>query len=291
MGPSQGRTGEGGGEADGIQHFVITRFNLRLQGIGADKRGGAVLTREWMEERLELFERYCLPSMLHQTERRFRWLLLLDEATDPEVARRVEGYRARMEQLEVVRLPPVESHLALAGPVLERVGERTRLLVTTRLDNDDALHEEALAALRARVRPRREFLNLRLGFVTDGARARVVSHKYSPFVTFVEPRGEAPWQTVFCGRSHGALRRVAPFRQITGRPLWLRVIHARNVANTAFEERRTFNFRNPRQIHAWFRRRVAARVRRWFWPAAHRRDYRLEEVAPPFHVGEIAPPA
>ncbi|HEX7048590.1 MAG TPA: glycosyltransferase [Longimicrobiales bacterium] len=269
-----------------VQHFIITRFNLRLRGIGADKRGREVLTRSWLDERLDLFERYCLPSVVHQTEHRFTWLLLMNEDTDLDVRERIEGYRARMDGLEVAYLPPVSDDADLAVPARERLREETRVVVTTRLDNDDALHEEALAEIRRRVRGRREFLNLRLGFLTDGRRARVISHKYGSFATFIEPRSAEPVLTVYCG-SHGRMRRIAPVRQIAGRPLWLRVIHARNVANAGFDEPRHFDFRTPRGIHRWFRRRVVGRVRRWTWPAAHRREYRLDEIAGAFHVGEI----
>jgi hypothetical protein len=270
-----------------LQHFLITRFNLRLQGVARDKRGGQVLTRDWLEERLEIFEHYCLPSVLNQTEQRFVWLLLLDEATDREVVKRVEGYRRLAENLEPVYLPPIGDAGDLARPVRERLSPETEILVTSRLDNDDALHEDALAAVRRRVRGRREFLNLRLGFVTEGSRARVVSHKYGPFTSLVEPLGNGPLLTVYC-TTHGRQRRVAPVRQIAQRPLWLRVVHARNVANTAFEERRAIDFRSPRQLHAWFRHRVARRVRRRFWPEALRREYRIEEIAGSFHIGELA---
>lgn len=274
--------------ADGrVQHLLVTRFNLRIQGIAADKRGQQVLTREWMDERLDIFERFCFPSVLHQTEQRFRWLVLLAEGTDGGAIARLERLRDRMSNLELVFVPPVASAVDLAEPVSRWVHPDTGILVTTRLDNDDGLHEDALAAVRARVRNRREFLNLRLGFVTDGQRARVVSHRYSPFTSFVEPRTPGPFRTVYCGHSHGALRRVAPVRQIADRPLWLRVVHARNVANTAFDERRKLNLSSPRKVHAWFRHEVARRVRRWFWPRELRRDYTLDEIAAQFHIAEV----
>jgi hypothetical protein len=269
-----------------VQHFLITRFNLRIRDYQRDKRGGVVLTPEWLQERLALFERYCFPSVLHQTERRFAWLLLIDEATDAGTMARLESCRARMDRLELVRMPEIDDPGALARPVLERLDPDTEVLVTTRLDNDDALHEDALCMIRQHVRPRREFLNLRLGYETDGRRAKVVSHKYGHFSTFVEPRSAQPFLTVYCG-SHGKVRKIAPVRQLADRAAWLRVIHERNVANEGFEEReRHYSFDSLRGVHGWLRHRVAGRVRRWFWPQHHRREYRLDEIAPAFHIGE-----
>ena len=54
-----------------IQHFVITRFNLRAAYSGADRQGQPVLSPGWMRERIELFERFCLPSMVHQANQNF----------------------------------------------------------------------------------------------------------------------------------------------------------------------------------------------------------------------------
>ena len=185
-----------------------------------------------------------------------------------------------------VYLSPIAGSDDLARPVLERLDSGTELLVTTRLDNDDALHEDAIAVIRHRVRNRPEFLNLRLGFFTDGARARVMNDKYGSFTTFVEPVGRDPLRTVYC-TPHPKQWRVAPVRQIAGRPLWLRVIHTRNAANKGFGDRRDYDFRNPRQLEAWFRHHVLKPVRRWFWPEAHRREYRLEEIAGAFHIGDL----
>ena len=56
------------------------------------------------------------------------------------------------------------------------------------------------------------------------------------------------------------------------------------MANTAFEERRNFTFRTLRGVHAWFRRRVAERARRLFWPRAYRREYTLAEIAGAYHA-------
>lgn len=270
----------------GLQHLLITRFNLRIRNVGTDKHGQEVLTQPWMQERLDIFERFCFPSVRYQTEQRFRWLLLLDQDTDAVSVERLERLRDRFAKLQLVYVAPVASAVDLAEPVAPWIDPDTRILVSTRLDNDDGLHEDALAEVRARVRDRREFLNLRLGYVTDGQRARVESHRYSPFATFVEPRTPAPFRTVYCGHSHGALRRIAPVRQIAERPLWLRVIHARNVANAAFHERRRLDLRSPRKVHAWFRHEVARRVRRWTWPRALRRERTLAEIAPDFHIVE-----
>ena len=268
---------------DGVEHFVVTRFNLRLSGVEKDKNQQQLRSEEWHHERIDLFERYCLPGMRNQTERRFRWLLLIDEESAPGVVQRLRGHEGGAANLEIVFMPVIESWDDMARPVIERLSPGTRLLVTTRLDSDDAFHETALAYIRTRVRGRREFINPRVGFVTDGRRARVTMHRYSPFNTFVEPRTEgAPLLTVYCAK-HGRVREVAPVRQITDRPLWLRVIHERNWVNKEgvhpLKDVRSF-----RGLHTWLRRRVIAPARALTWPADYRRDHTLAEIAGGFHI-------
>ena len=173
----------------------------------------------------------------------------------------------------------------MAAAALEAVGDPPDVLLSTRLDNDDALHERALETIRARMRPGvREFLNLRLGWVTDGVTAQVRSHKYGHFTTLVEPRAAGPFRTVWCGLPHGRARRFAPFRQIADQPYWLEVIHGRNAANRTPWEPRTYDFGTLRGLQRWLRFEVLRPARRRFWPAEYRRPRPLEEIVGPFNV-------
>ena len=45
-----------------LQHFILTRFNILLW--RKDKSGSPVRSREWLEHRFSLFERFCLPSLM-----------------------------------------------------------------------------------------------------------------------------------------------------------------------------------------------------------------------------------
>ena len=59
-----------------IKHIVITRFNLKIW--QKDKSNKTTLGEDWMEERFNLFERFCFPSLMHQSDKNFRWLCLFD---------------------------------------------------------------------------------------------------------------------------------------------------------------------------------------------------------------------
>src|SRR4051812_38875530 len=56
-----------------LQHLLLTRLAVRLTD------GASIPTDDWLRARLDLFAKYCAPSVNAQTEKGFRWLLLLDE--------------------------------------------------------------------------------------------------------------------------------------------------------------------------------------------------------------------
>ena len=71
----------------GFQHFVITRFSVRMRaGFGAD-----AFPQEWLEHRLRLLRTYCLRGIAAQSASSFIWLLLCDESTDRDVLDRLLG--------------------------------------------------------------------------------------------------------------------------------------------------------------------------------------------------------
>src|SRR6185295_9702800 len=73
-------------------HFLITRFNLKNKDWDLTKNKEALLDDSWMDERIHLFETYCLPSVVNQSNSNFKWLLFFDETT-------TEKYRQKINEL------------------------------------------------------------------------------------------------------------------------------------------------------------------------------------------------
>lgn len=99
-----------------MNHFILTRFNLRLW--ENDKKNAPVRTVEWLKERFILFEAYCLPSILTQTSQNFKWICLFDIDTPVE-------YRSNFRMQIKQHANPDDEHL-----------------ITTYLDNDDCLRKD-----------------------------------------------------------------------------------------------------------------------------------------------------
>lgn len=268
-----------------IQHFVLTRFNLRLeqisQDLATDKTGSKIDRDEWLTHRFDLFERYCLPSMAAQNNGDFQWLLFFDEATPEPFRSRVEAARSECPQIRAFYIRGAHIH----DHVMSLVDADTGALITTRMDNDDAFHEDAMLRVREQVQRARGNLcvNLRYGLELKGSEAEVISHRYNPFSSAIEFPENGAYQTIFA-TAHGKISRIAPVRQIVDKPYWLRVVHDRNITNRSDADFEPPRLTDIRSLRRYLRIRVLKKLRRRFWPAELRRRYGIDEIRQTFHI-------
>lgn len=211
----------------GVTHVLMTRFNLATPG-----RELAIRTQPgWLEGRFELFERHCLPSVAAQTARGFRWIIFFDEGTPAEFRARIAGAQA---------IQPFEAYFTGLFPgegwaraVNEVIAPRTPWLLTTRLDNDDALASDFTARLHAAVAGtglRRGTYNFTNGLVVGAGRAYAHAHDSNPFASWLEPWDEK--MRTAPSIHHMTWADQGPVTQIGGPPAWAQVIHGGNVSNT-----------------------------------------------------------
>jgi hypothetical protein len=152
-----------------LRHFVLTNFNVALPGVGADRRGATVRDAAWLDERCDLFERFCLPSMRGQSCREFDWLVRWEEPADRRHAARIAGYAGQ------AGLRLVDASLSFRRAVAAALAPGDEAVLTTRLDNDDALHHDALARLRAAALagpPELVFFDLPVGYQSRSSAGR-----------------------------------------------------------------------------------------------------------------------
>lgn len=211
-----------------FKHFILTLFNTRVS------HGQGVLPDPvWMEHRFELFGRFCYPSVRGQRGAEFLWMVFFDAETPPEFRRRIDAF-ARWDRFIPVFVRGEMSARSFAGMKDRVIGERAgnpEMLVTTLLDNDDALHRDYLARVQAEVRGQKaEVLNVTNGYVLDLGAHRLYSKKdYSnPFLSVIEPFDG--FQTAWRGPHH-LMGSFGPVRQLITEPLWLQVVHGRNISN------------------------------------------------------------
>lgn len=210
-----------------FNHVILTRFNIRFvedpaaPSIGVDPA--------WLAERFDLFERYCLPSILAQSEQRFSWIIFFDSATPEPFAERARALAALRPGIFPVfcdRLPlPV-----VKQTIRDILPEPPEWLLTTRFDNDDGLHVDFVASLQASQRfTRTEFLNCPAGIILQGERAYLQRHPSNAFISLSEPFSD--FGTIFSINRHVYASDTHPVRQVDPSPKWLQVVHDSNISN------------------------------------------------------------
>jgi len=244
-----------------LQHLIVTRYNLflyteaRPKGmrplgflsptmVRSYRRAGFETPDDWMAHRLDLFERFCVPSIVRQTDKTFEWIVLMDGRTP---CSQVDAVRALVETVgEVVMIDreaaaPMRGYQFVPSIINARVDPQTEYLITTGVDNDDAVHEDFVAAVHERIDPRRnaEFIDPVCGYFArpNGERIHLAQRFFAngctSFVSLGERvlPGKAPL-TRFCA-PHSKVAGFAPVVRINtslDEPLWMRTIHGRNVS-------------------------------------------------------------
>jgi hypothetical protein len=215
-----------------FQHFLITRFNLALRHWESDKNGVPVRTEEWLWRRFDLFERYCLPSVASQTNKDFSWLVLFDASTPQRFRRKIAGY-GELEKFVPVYVDCIKAGFrkSLVDIVLGQLDSDIDRVITTRLDNDDAIHRRAVEVIQDSVSGKEfEVINLQDVYYLEGERLCKWRSECNQFVSIVERVREKGMKTAFF-QQNWKIPETHEVKQIPGGPYCLVVVHEQNVFN------------------------------------------------------------
>jgi hypothetical protein len=205
----------------------VTRFNLAIA-LGKQPQQPVHLDLAWLEERLALFERYCVPKMAAQTDDRFRWLILISPETNAAIVKRL----ARAPNAELV---PVAPGTALGSVVAARVAQMGESIITARLDSDDQLSVGYTKALRAiEWSGRRRFA----AYFTKGLYLNAATGAYrvarlplNQFPAVFERRQSGDFLTVHAHRHNELFKSMDAIQIWTKRPMWCTIVHGGNASN------------------------------------------------------------
>ncbi|MFC7594446.1 glycosyltransferase [Terrabacter sp. GCM10028922] len=220
---------EGGAALDGahFDHVLLTRFSAAFS--------AAVPAQEdWLRYRLGFFVDACWSSVRAQRGADFTWLVLFDD-------RCPDDFRADVEALAEGTFTPVWSHEpwspAIFGRAVDdlrsRGGAPAPWLLTTRLDSDDGIARDFMAAVQQEFTPTDGlFVDFPRGVQIDRSGGTYLYDQLSsPFLTLVERRRPGtPPRTVYMAR-HARAREWGPLREVSAPPMWVQVIHGTNLLN------------------------------------------------------------
>lgn len=206
-----------------VDHVLLTRFNLPSQGVES-----LIRAREgWLRDRIELFERYTVPSVAAQTNRDVRWIVYLDPESPEWLLERIRPH-AEAGLLNPV-LRATVSREELLSDIRATLGTPREILVTSNLDNDDGLasdYSERMVSVATK-HPRTA-IYLTRGIVQGGRAAYLNLDRHNAFVAVRETWDDpvSAWSDY-----HTALGHHMPTIEVGGAPGWLQVVHGANVSN------------------------------------------------------------
>lgn len=206
-----------------FEHYLITRFNVGLY----DKPNRylkKVDPKKWMDHRLGLFKNFCFPSIKNQVCQNFKWIVLYDPKTPEHYINPFKKYANF--------IPACMGYQSIPKYIKEHADKDTTHIITTRLDNDDALNENYMGLVQQLFNGQdNTYFNFTQGLVFDVRRKRLRRwrHNSNPFLSLVEKLDDN-FRTVLKGK-HGHVKKLGSVVQVKKDRMWLQVIHNRNVSN------------------------------------------------------------
>lgn len=84
-----------------IKHFVITRFNMPIFPTRVNGEKVKNCDVDFLNNRLDIFEKYCMPSLRNQTNQNFQWLVMFDVNTPHAIKERLVRIEKNMANLSI----------------------------------------------------------------------------------------------------------------------------------------------------------------------------------------------
>ena len=128
-----------------MKHFILSRFNLQMR---SDRN--VVNDIEWLDYRFEFFEKFTYPSIANQKNQDFKWVLFFDKGTSEEFVGRFEqfGYDNIVIKFCDSVVNNNELFLEYIREAIEPFVDEDESVITTRLDIDDAFHEDFVSVIQ-----------------------------------------------------------------------------------------------------------------------------------------------
>ena len=208
------------------EHLLITRFNVPVPWAPFQ------WDNAWLEKRIPLFEDFCFPSVRSQKNKNFKWLVFFDSQS-PSFLKEYVREKQRYDSFIPVFVDYFDRYL-LRPIVFRMLSADTEYLITTRLDNDDAISSDFVGIIQDNFACQQlSFLNLPSGYWWHEGKIYQDRYPTNPFISLVERirRSEQrPIRTVYSG-DHTRLDKVGPVVDIDCPPAWLAVVHGSNLMN------------------------------------------------------------
>lgn len=226
-----------------FKHIVLTQFNLKLSINGVrcfieDKTQKTTQTKSWMDERFELFEKYCFPSLINQKNKNFIWLCLFDKESEEKHKTKIAQYQSQLPLFTPVYLGPSDRdnlYEKIDPFIRQYLTPTDEYIITTNIDNDDSLHHDMIDNIQKVFlqNPKESLFRFSYGYQYFTKYKLMLKMKYphNHFLTLASKISSSPILSVI-HYSHSKVHRILPYTDILKDPMWIEIVHDSNVNNS-----------------------------------------------------------
>jgi hypothetical protein len=214
-----------------FSHFFLTKFNVRSF---PELKPGC--DPAWLERRFELFDRFCFQSVHNQSNQNFKWLVFFDIDTPEPFKQKISAYVQTWANFVPVYLdcplPYGEFPDEVRQVVRQYIPPNCEYLITTWLDNDDAIHRDYVQMIQDNFdRQDRETLNFFFGYQLAEGKLYFDFELANHFISLIEKYNPDSFNTCLC-RPHKELYKVCKSaKKVFCKPVWVEVVHSSNYMN------------------------------------------------------------
>ena len=218
-------------------HIITTRFNVPTSVWTKTRGGSKPLSEEWLKDRFEIFQKYCLPSFENQSNKNFIWLVFFDVNTPRKYKLQIEKTQKEFSLFQPFFVHDFEEmHKKAIEIIPSFFEENTQFLISTDLDNDDFLHREFIETVQQKFEPKHDFvIDLKRGLqLTKTAENKAFINLFymvsNPFVSLVEDKNS--FRTVL-KEEHLKYRNYKNYTAFDSEPRFIQYIHTNNLVNSS----------------------------------------------------------
>ena len=215
-----------------FKHYLITRFNLRNKNWDVTKNNETLLTREWMEHRIGLFNNFCLPSVANQTNTNFEWLLFFDTTTDEDFKQELESLLRPHPNFKSFYVDGMDAFHPSIKNYITQDSKDVPYIITSRIDNDDCIHKDYISTIQEQFSAQ-DFMAIDVlkGYslqISPEIMLGKKEHIFNPFISLIE-KNDSP-KTVWFS-DHNMWKKESRRVEISNKRLWMSIIHEKNKVN------------------------------------------------------------
>lgn len=219
-----------------FKHILITRLNVFYKTKMAERGFDPEF---WLLERVELFKRFCFPSILIQSNKNFTWFFYIDSETPSLVRADLEALFVPFPFIQLISHQFENFSIAkyLQSDIDRFLGTEFHYLISSRVDTDDMLHRDYVTTVQSKFANQDytalNFNNGLVYHVPTGVSSTMI-HRYNAFLSLIEKRSKQGFRTVYHKQHTDYRFDNKKVEILIKRPMWCVTIHGLNDSTSFY---------------------------------------------------------